>query len=312
MPCGHLNAMRFAQKPLNQPAYAFCHVPKAQSTTLENSIVQRIDNREHFQACMAEMLLLGKEAVRRRHATSSTTSAASNNSSSSDVVVTNSAAKPLSLEYLADRMDVDDPCFGFLVRTKQEPGTTKNADSKAEGFQQDEPMKEVAVDSMVQSPTTTNTTASNSHWKEGMLQGFITVTTFTNWQATFQWDSLHPDAFEADPAALKKQMRLQARQWDVDGSLARELQSTVHSGDVWNEGIVWPRIAEISLLGGLGCGRVRPISCRLVLYSVVVIQWCVCWLTFQPFVALPQLLLLYIRVDTGQIGPGTTGTTQGQ
>ena len=242
MPCGHLNAMRFAQKPLNQPAYAFCHVPQAHSTFLQDSTVQRIDNREHFQACMAEMLLLGKEAVRRRAHKNAT-------ATSSDVVVTNSAAKPLSLEYLADRMDVDDPCFGFLVRTKQEPQTEKQGEV-TEASQQDEPRKDCTA-AIVKSPTTTN-----SHWKEGMLQGFITVTTFTNWQATFQWDSLHPDAFQADPAALQKQMR-NVRQWDVDGSLALELQSTVHSGDVWNEGIVWPRIAEISLLGGLGCGRVR-------------------------------------------------------
>lgn len=253
MPCGHLNAMRFAQKPLNQPAYAFCHIPQVHSTFLQDSIVQRIDNREHFQACMAEMLLLGKEAVRRRAHKKNATA-----TSRSDVVVTNSAAKPLSLEYLADRMDVDDPCFGFLVRTKQEPNINNNNNNKekqskgevTEASQQDEPRKDVTA-AIVKSPTTTN-----SHWKEGMLQGFITVTTFTNWQATFQWDSLHPDAFQADPPALQKQMR-NVRQWDVDGSLALELQSTVHSGDVWNEGIVWPRIAEISLLGGLGCGRVR-------------------------------------------------------
>ena len=102
-----------------------------------------------------------------------------------------------------------------------------------------------------------------------MLQGFITVTTFTNWQATFQWDSLHPDAFAADPPILKKQMRARSRKWDQDGSLAQELQATVHSGDVWNEGIVWPRIAEISLLGGLGCGRVRFFFLFLQVLNVV-------------------------------------------
>ena len=226
MPCGHLNAMRFAQQPLGQPAYAFCHVPKA-SSRLEHSQVQRIENREHFQACMAEMLLLGKEAVRRRAAALPLTK---------EVVETNSASKPLSLEYLADRLDVDDPCFGFLVRTQTEPPPLEEKDS---------------------SDDTNNTTTNPTQWKAGMLQGFITVTTFTNWQATFQWDSLHPDAFGYDPPALKRQRLKGDRQWDADGTLAKELQATVHSGDVWNEGIVWPRIAEISLLGGLGCGRVR-------------------------------------------------------
>ena len=98
MPCGHLNAMRFAQKPLPQPAYSFVHVPKAKKT-LENSSLQLINNREAFQTCMAEMLLLSKEAVRRRKNV---------DLDKADKVVTNSGAKPLSLEYLADRMDVDE------------------------------------------------------------------------------------------------------------------------------------------------------------------------------------------------------------
>lgn len=96
MPSGHLNAMRFDQRPLPQPAYSFVHVPRAKST-LENSSLQRIENREAFQTCMAEMLLLSKEAVRRRK-----------NIPIVDPVVTNSGAKPLSLEYLADRMDIDE------------------------------------------------------------------------------------------------------------------------------------------------------------------------------------------------------------
>ena len=39
-----------------------------------------------------------------------------------------------------------------------------------------------------------------------------------------------------------------------DGSLAAKLNALEHSGDPDNEGIVWPRIAEIGLLCGLGCG----------------------------------------------------------
>jgi hypothetical protein len=214
MPCGHLNAMRFAQKPLAQPAYSFVHVPQAKAD-LAHSSLQQITNREHFQTCMAEMLLLGKEAVRRRK----------HHHHDDDVVTTNSGAKPLSLEYLADRLDVDDPCFGYLVRTKAPPTAPESV----------EPL---------------------SHSKQGMLQGFITVTTFTNWQKSFRWDSQHPEAYGFDPPALTKQRLTGIRQWDSDGTLAKELQQTVHCGDIWGEGIVWPRIAEISLLGGLGCGRV--------------------------------------------------------
>ena len=32
-------------------------------------------------------------------------------------------------------------------------------------------------------------------------------------------------------------------------------QAQLHAGDPDNEGVVWPQIAEISLLGALGCGR---------------------------------------------------------
>ncbi len=122
-----------------------------------------------------------------------------------------SGSKPLSLEYMADRLDIDDPLFGYVIRTN-------------ENLEQHE------------------------SWKKGMLQGFITVTTFTNWQRTFRWDSSLEAAFDPDT--------LEERVWDSTNQLARELQSTVRFGNIWEEGVVWPRIAEISLLGALGCGRV--------------------------------------------------------
>jgi len=244
MPCGHLNAMRFAQKPLAQPGYVFVHVPKAKSS-LAASVLQRIENREHFQTCMAEMLLLGKEAVRRRKDMAV---------DDKDLVVTDSAAKPLSLEYLADRLDIDDPCFGYLVRTMTDPtSSTSSTDTSAS--------ESKTEDTTVSTSTALTIPENVNHWNAGMLQGFITVTTFTNWQKTFRWDSLNPEAFNFDPPALTKQRRNGVRKWDSTGELSKALQATVHCGDVWNEGIVWPRIAEISLLGGLGCGRVRCFLC---------------------------------------------------
>jgi len=81
------------------------------------------------------------------------------------------------------------------------------------------------------------------------------VTTFTNWQKTFRWDSLHDSAFSYDDEELNRQMVTGKRLYDRDGTLAQELEATVRCGDPWNEGIVWPRVAEISLLGGLGCGK---------------------------------------------------------
>jgi hypothetical protein len=216
MSTGHLNAMRWAQKPLPQPSYNFANVPKAERD-LKGSSLQYVDNREHFQTCMAEMLLLCKEAMRRRPSK------------------LGNGSKPLSLEYLADRLDVDDPCFGYLARTNETFTETPN-------------------------------------WEKGMLQGFITVTTFTNWQKTFQWDSMNETAFSYDDEELETQRLVGERKWDKDGSLAREMQATVRCGDIWNEGIVWPRIAEVSLLGGLGCGRVSYRASERVCI-------CVCWPT---------------------------------
>lgn len=83
-----------------------------------------------------------------------------------------------------------------------------------------------------------------THVSAGMLQGFITVTTFTNWQPTICWDSRHELAFSFDEPAMEQEREAGLRKLDSDGSLASALQATVHCGDVWNEGIVWPRIAE--------------------------------------------------------------------
>ena len=65
--------------------------------------------------------------------------------------------------------------------------------------------------------------------------------------------------------------------WDFDNSLATELQAQDRSGDPNEEGIAWHRVAEISLLGALGCGSTLL---RLVLeelergdqYDYVVLQ----------------------------------------
>ena len=89
-----------------------------------------------------------------------------------------------------------------------------------------------------------------------MLQGFISVTTFTTWKSSFRFDSLHEEAFSWDEDHLEKEMENGERRWDEDGRLAMELESTVHGGDPYIEGVVYPRIAEISLLGGLGCRKV--------------------------------------------------------
>ena len=215
---GPFNATRHAQQPLPQPAYSFQDVPHATKGTLEGSIIQHVTDRLHLHDAMAEFLLVCKEAVRRRPGNDD------NNN--------NNNSKPLSLEYLADRLDIDDPCWGYMVR------------------------------------------------KDQQLQGFITMTTFTNWQSTFRWDSHHAAAYEYDDD--NDDIELQKNPVKDTTQLAAALQATVHCGDIHDQGIVWPRIAEISLLGGLGCGRalvelvMEELECRrptaMANYDYVVLQ----------------------------------------
>ena len=49
-------------------------------------------------------------------------------------------------------------------------------------------------------------------------------------------------------------LRFDNRVVDKSGDLARALAEQVHAGDPDGEGVIWPHLAEISLLGGLGCG----------------------------------------------------------
>mmetsp|Transcript_15145 Transcript_15145/g.22244 ORF Transcript_15145/g.22244 Transcript_15145/m.22244 type:complete len:961 (+) Transcript_15145:292-3174(+) len=204
-------AKRFAGKPLRQPPYSFRDVPRCERD-LSKSTLQEVKERDHFTDAIAEMVLLCNEATRRQNVRQNS----------------KQSSKPLSLEYIADRIDVDDPIFGYFVRTASPP-EDKNR---------------------FHDPNN-----SAAKWKEGMLQGFAVVTTFTNWQRTFRWDSMHEAATSYDDDKLSEQIVSGERLYDQDGSLSEALEATVRCGDPWNEGIVWPRIAEVSLLGGLGCGR---------------------------------------------------------
>lgn len=86
------------------------------------------------------------------------------------------------------------------------------------------------------------------HKSGGWLQGFVTWTNFTTWTHYFSWDSRHP--MSGIPSANAEAFKL-----DKDGSLTAELEVQPRSGDPMGGGIVTPTIAEIGLLGGLGCGE---------------------------------------------------------
>jgi len=87
------------------------------------------------------------------------------------------------------------------------------------------------------------------HSQGGWLQGFIIWTTFTTWTRYFEWNSLHAESgMSTMTTSLEKK-------YDVDGKLAKELESLSRSGDPLKGGVIWQAIAEIGLVGGLGCGE---------------------------------------------------------
>jgi len=84
---------------------------------------------------------------------------------------------------------------------------------------------------------------------EKKMQGFIIFTNFTVWRKSFRWDSLSPNA---GITPLDKISHI----CDDGGSLSKELESLQREGDPEDRGIICHRIAEICLLGALGCGNI--------------------------------------------------------
>ena len=85
------------------------------------------------------------------------------------------------------------------------------------------------------------------HTTGGWLQGFLVYTTMSIWVEDFQWNSVHPaSGVVADPSVLK----------DHDNTFAAGLQALKMSPpDPVDGGRVLHGVAEVSLLGGLGCGE---------------------------------------------------------
>jgi GNAT superfamily N-acetyltransferase len=189
-------ARRFALPPVHEAKYEPRQIPNALCDMSGTAIIR--PPRELWLTLLGEMVQMVNEAVRRRASCA------------------RDASKPLSLEYMADRLDIDEPLVGYLAVTRA----------------------------------------------EGWLQGFVTYTTFTTWHRDFRWDSLnpvldlhHPHGELSGDDTSGASAQQPALLVDEDGALAVELQAQLHAGDPDSEGIVWPRIAELSLLGALGCGR---------------------------------------------------------
>ena len=181
---------------LREPLYDMASVPRFCAATADcsdGSVVQRC-GRPELIASIAELLLLCNEALERHK-------------SRNDPARRRVGLKPLSIEYIADRLATDDPIWGYLVRER----------------------------------------------RRGWLQGFITLTTFTTFVRNFKWDSLHEQAEILDNKGRPFEGQ-DGSMLDLDGTLSAALQREVRSGDVHDCGVVWPHVAELSLLGGLGAG----------------------------------------------------------
>jgi len=202
-------ATRFSQPPQAEPEYNMREVPRC-PRDLEGSVVVAIKDRQQWFDMQAEILLICNEAKERRRL-----------ACPGDLGCAHSS-KPLAMEYIADRIDTDDPIWGFVVREKQ----------------------------------------------TGALQGFIEMTTFTTWHHSFRWDSLCVEAGlrstddESEivydtPEELKIANWHKQRRLDSDGSLSRALEEELRDGDpaASGGGAIWPHVAELSLIGALGCGR---------------------------------------------------------
>lgn len=84
------------------------------------------------------------------------------------------------------------------------------------------------------------------HKTGGWLQGFVMMTTFTTWTHYFKWDSSHR-VNGIDHSNPKGKVD--------DCTLSEELERQPRSGNPLTEGVVWSSIAEMSLVGALGCGE---------------------------------------------------------
>ena len=78
------------------------------------------------------------------------------------------------------------------------------------------------------------------HELGGWLQGFILWTTFTTWTHYLKWDLSHAKSG--------------IRNVQTNEDLSMELEEQPRSGDPLQKGVIWPTIAEISIVGGLKCG----------------------------------------------------------
>ena len=91
----------------------------------------------------------------------------------------------------------------------------------------------------------------------GRLQGFILSTTFTTWVAApnFRWEHAKQQQHGEDQHKHKPGCEhIYPKLTPAIAELVTSLNACGRTGDPLTTGCVWPRVAEISLAGALGCG----------------------------------------------------------
>ena len=91
-------ARRFSCPAVHECVYEPREIPNCDKD-MTNTVIL-MPKRDEWLRMLGEMVQVTNEAVRRRARTA------------------RDASKPLSLEYMADRIDVDDPLFGYMAVTK--------------------------------------------------------------------------------------------------------------------------------------------------------------------------------------------------
>jgi len=232
-----MTSRRNPQDRLVEPLYEMQDVPPAKRD-LQGSQVIKVESRELWMRMLPELLLLCNEASARFEAKCKAKADEIREKTTSEGTVPDipysltpiHTGKALSLEYICDRIDLDDPLDGYVIRTDP----------------------------------------------DGWMQGFITISTFTSWQRWFRWDSLVDEAgvlaYDTEGRGLDalhsmglhtevlgNETNKEVQWWmdrvvDADGALSAALNAEIRDGDPDGEGVIWPHVAELSLLGGIGCG----------------------------------------------------------
>ena len=224
------------QAPLEQPRYRFVHVPACRAD-LGDSVVYRVSSRRRWKQLTPELLLLCNEALERRMRHS--------------MEHAKNGSKPLNLNYIADRLDLDEPTWGYCVRHRDSGWlqgfvTATTFSSWHEWLHWDS----LSVDAQLM-PEPESTKSSSSSSSSSSAATKRKAAAMASVPASGSISTVDLSAYSP---AERDWIRL--RKVDQDGKLSRELEAEMRLSDPSGRNAqVWPHVAEVSLLGGLGAGR---------------------------------------------------------